>query len=402
MGLVLAIMTAIQNSNQAVKSSSLGNDWVTLLAGIRDTFADSNLCTREFNTFSFPGAALAGGAVLTNLPQLTIKNAGGAVVSTFLSTTQVLNSLKATTLQLVVSPGNTTQTILVGGVNRYLDHVELNIVAQKVEVNGTTALMGGVTTLQSNATRNNAIKFTIMRDTGTGAVIGCYGQNDSAQQACNEMGGSYGPAGATPPRCQLPRVFFGSNDAQLSSPAAGSPNRGQRVQLWAWSGHGIQDPNDYAIGMNGSTMWFNAGEAGGNNKFQFTNNGGTSPLLTVGSVGTTVESEGGNVPHGLFGYVIAGGPGAFWAYYDKTVGPPANGYIHIGKFWNFNANMDCGADAWLMSYKCDCYCTDTVNCHARNQGLVNYHAASCNCFSSDGGIGLGDMYLQGMAGCAKY
>lgn len=392
MGLILAVMSAIQNANQAVKSSSLSNDWVTLLAGIRETYSDARQCGLQFAGYSYPGASLAGGTQLWSFPALVIKNPNGTVASTFLSTTQVVNNFKAANIDVLVSLGNQTQTILVGGTNRYLDHVELNIVADKVQLDGTTKVMGGVTRLQSNSVRNNALRFTIMRDLA-GNVVGCYGQDDAAEQACNELGGAYGPPGSSP-RCQLPRIFFGSN-TQLAPPSAPIQNQGQRVQLWAYTGHGTQDPNDYAIGMDSGTMWFNAGESTGN-KFLFTNNAGNNSVASIGPGGVTINTTGGNTPHALFGAI---GVGNAWAWYNNST--PAvdlsasNGYSGVG-FWNvYGMDMTCGANAWLLSYSCDCYCTDSPNCKARS-GRTAFNTVKCGCY------GPGTMMAKTDFVCADY
>ena len=403
MGLVLAIMTAIQSANQSVKSSGLSNDWTTLIMGIRETYADNSQCNMQFGGMTFPTGA---GGDLTNsnaslaLGALNVKNpANGAIVGLpLLSTTQIVNNLKATTLQLVVSPGNQTQQILYGGAQSFLDHVELNIVATKLNADGTT-LTGGNTVLQSNQAHNNPIRFNVIRNsTAPYAIASCYGLNDAAQQACNEMGGSYPPVGTVAtPKCEMPRIFFGT-DRQLSTPGTGAPNQGQRVQLWSYSGvQGVQDPRDYAIGMDGATMWLNAGESP-NNQILMTNNAGNNPLLSVGPSGTTVDSQGGNVPHQVYGYVIAGnGAAGWWVYLDSTHSPGAYSNS-VGTWKNFFMPWDCGANAVALSHTCACSCNNNV-CTIDTDTISTVHSGACNCNTTPAG-GLMTVSISVM--CALY
>ncbi len=99
----------------------------------------------------------------------------------------------------------------------------------------------------------------------------CGGVNiDVTQAVCQSLGGTYNPA--PPPgqtQCTMDEIRFfdyvdNSNVPTLSAAEPGSTpvggRRGARLRLWGTSNNA--QPDDYAIGVNTGSMWFNIGGTG--------------------------------------------------------------------------------------------------------------------------------------------
>ncbi|MBI3556435.1 MAG: hypothetical protein HY074_09250 [Deltaproteobacteria bacterium] len=162
----------------------------------------------------------------------------------------------------------------------WLDSMELDIQATKVQggIFGSSALPGAnsllfSTSIYSSRTANQ-ISFKMIRNTA-GNILQCYGIQDQAKQACWNLGGQYNVAKF--PQCQLDSLWLNVSSGNTSPP---SSLAGQRLVLKRAAAWSVPTSSDYVIGVDSTSVWFNAGNATGNG-FSWGNSAGTVPLMSL-------------------------------------------------------------------------------------------------------------------------
>lgn len=250
----LGIATMLQSSNRTTKGISLNNEWVTLTGSLRALTMGEVSCTNMITA----GRRKYNGGV-SALVELTLppKVAGGAEL-VMLSTKKPVRGIFATKIDLVQTNPDPGFRKIEIRPNIFLNQwdVYLDLEAIKTDSKGK-ALSNLLTTSEMKSGLPNPIRFTILTDpSNNNLIVNCWGDADLTMAACNHMGG-IGPDDKANPKCQLPYlpIAIAGRPAAAQDPSAS----GAKIQLEGTT-PGKRSPNDTAIGIDQSSMWFNSGK----------------------------------------------------------------------------------------------------------------------------------------------